>query len=302
MAAFTPPPSPLRDMKSRTPTHTTQLDETCKFHTLSRMIIKAVFDPLLPMTPEDLIKYESCMPLVTPVTLETLATYSEERCSENGYLKIMLFYYFFELTKLADLETIEGVELQPLLEMPPIPQIDAWIFATLKESIKNKWFGYKLELGDPSTFKKITTNLLVPLFRGGFYAELELRPYDEGEVDKDDGHFVLIVGLTEDGKLIIKNSWDEHETHVQFEEIIELEGELFAVDILHFIFPHELGEYVFESYDADVLFKFVDKHTKRGGKKRKTKYGQRRNHHQPKTIRASRKRPKTYYTRRLSKY
>lgn len=36
------------------PTKTFQQDSTCRFHTLSKMIIKSVFDPLLPMTPEDI--------------------------------------------------------------------------------------------------------------------------------------------------------------------------------------------------------------------------------------------------------
>ena len=264
--------------------HTHQNDKTCRFHTLSKMIIKAVFDDLLPITEdEDIRNCKRFMPLETPVTAEQLATYSEERCSRNGYIKIMLFYYFFELTKRVDLRTIEGGEdLQRLLDLPSIeemPQVDE-ILPELREKIREqKWFGYKLHLGYPEQFPTIITELLVPLFKAGLYVELNLKPFSDDDLDDEEGeHTVLIVGIS-DGKLIIQNTWEEAESIVAFEEIIELEGEVFAVDVLYFMFPLDLGKYEFDSYRgaADELFAFVKTPIKGGKKTRKRKRTRRYN-------------------------
>jgi hypothetical protein len=261
------------------------------------MIIKAVFDDLLPITdPEDIRKYKGFMPLETPITKEKLATYSKEDCSENGYYKIMLFYYFFELTKRVDLKTIEG-DLQILLDMPTIeemPQMDEILGELRKRISGQKWFGYKLELGYPDQFPTIITRLLVPLFAEGLYVELNLKPFtyeelhdgeaEASKINEEEGaeeaskiaeeeHTVLIVGVSD--KLIIKNTWEEAESSVAFEEIIELEEELFAVDVLYFMFSRDLEKYEFDSFRgaADELYEFISptKGGKRTKKRKKSK-------------------------------
>lgn len=266
-----------------TPMHTKQGDaDTCRFHTLAKLIVRAVFDPLLKMTEEDTVKYQSCMPLETPMN----ATYSEEKCSKNGYLKIMLFYYFFELTQQLDLHSINGPAIQQLLNVELMPPL----FDELKPHINTDWFGYQVQLSDPDLFPLIQEKIIKPVLDSGFYLELGL----ESERTQ---HLVLIVGV--DDGLVIKNSWDDVTTSVPFLDEIELEGEMFSPQELFFILDRDFQEYEFESYQIDMLFRLLNPS---GGKKRRTKYGQRRNHHQSKVIRANRKRTKTNYTRRLSKY
>jgi len=211
-------------------------------------------------------KYKSCMPLVTPMR----ETYSIERCSKHGYLKIMLFYYFFELTKQMNIRSINGPAIQSLLAMPEIAEVDVHLFDELKPHIKTDWFGYELRLGHPTYYPEIQERLLRKLFRRGLYFELGLNPLVEeehAEEEKND-HIVLIVGLN-DGTLIIKNSWDEATSNVPFTEVIELEGQSFVVDELYFMFPHDFGEYDFDCYDAEKLYAFIESIV--GGKKKEDK-------------------------------
>jgi hypothetical protein len=196
-------------MAACTPTKTFQDDETCRFHTVSRMIVNVVFDPLLPMTTEELTLYEECMPLRTPIRPETLASYSEKRCSRNGYIKIMLFYYFFELAQRTGVPTLEGTVIQKFLALEPlVPNvhgINEEVFAHLKDTFSPNWFGFHIQLDDTDLFPEIQERAIRPILRLSGYLELGL------EDDRPNGkrgrrkHMVLIVGEDERG-IHIKNS------------------------------------------------------------------------------------------------
>ena len=287
-----------------TPTKTIQDDSTCQFHTTSRMIIRSVFDPLLPMTPEESERYESCMPLVTPVTSETLATYSEERCSENGYIKIMLFYYFFELTKRSGICTIRRTSFSELLAMPPldVPGINEEVFAKLRGSFNLNWFGFQLQLDDIDLFPDIQRKVIRPILDLGGYLALGVEFVDKKRKrDITEKHIVLVVGEDERG-IHIKNSWNSPIDIVRFIHTIVLDRRVPAKPIdLFFILPVEFGIYSFHPNNMNDLYRLLES-SPTGGKKRKTKYGQRRKHHQSKTIRASRKGAKTYHNRSQSKH
>jgi len=329
MAAVSPPSSPSskkgrtlsprKPLSACTPTRTDQGDtETCRFHTISRMIIHLVFDPLLgDMNETELEKYRVFMPLKTPMPPE--GTYSVEKCSEKGYLKIMLFYYFFHLAQNVDDPSIRGDRIQELLRMPEIPQVDVHLFDTLKARMKSSVFGYQVQLDNTELLPDILKKAINPLLQLGFYIELGLETVITEEYDSDDEtgippgqHIVLIVGSEEAqgaeenvNLVVIKNSWGGEESKVPFEEVILLEDESFSVVDLFFLLPYDFGKYSFDRRNMEELYGLlaqIPHPPPEGGKKRKTKYGQRRNHHQSKTIRASRKRTKTRYKRRLSKY
>ena len=298
-------------MAACTPTKTVQEDDTCRFHTVSRMIVNVVFDPLLPMSPAELKLYEDCMPLKTPVTPEILASYSEERCSRNGYIKIMLFYYFFELAQRTGVPTLQGTVIQDFLALEPlhVPGINEEAFAHLRGTFDPHWFGFHIQLDDEDLFPEIQERAIRPILLLSGYLELGL------EDDKPKGkrgrqqHMVLIVGEDERG-IHIKNSWGKlldikpFQKKIIFGGIGEKKDVFNAID-LFFILPVASTQYSFHPFNMDLLYDLLSKiqpRLSKGGKKRKTKYGQRRNHHQSKAIRASRKRPKTYHKRRLSKH
>jgi hypothetical protein len=330
------------------PTKTIQEDSTCRFHTLSRMIIRSVFDPLLKMTPEESDKYKKCMPLVTPITQETLESYSIERCSEKGYIKIMLFYYFFELTKRLNSPTIMKTNFQELLAMPllkpPVPGINEEVFDNLRGKISQNWVGFQIQLDDLDLLPEIQSNAIRPILNLGGYLALGLDILEKRKKKEiPEKHIVLVVGEDKDG-VHIKNSWGTLMEIVKFTQVIKLNNGKFKTDTkpidLFFMLEVPLKSTTFcwpsytelygllasippqpENVVMDVLETAVSALSRtspspleahlsetamdppiEGGKKRKTKYGQRRNHHQSKTIRASRKRPKTRYTRRLSKH
>ena len=196
------------------PTQTLQDDSTCRFHTLSRMIIKSVFDPLLPMTPEDLTLYAKCMPLKSPITTEELSAYSEETCSKNGYIKIMLFYYFFESAKRTGLPTLQGDVIKDLLALRPLEPsvvgINEKVFDELRGKFDPNWFGYQIQLdyypGEPAAyFDEIQKKAIRPILRLGGYLELGLEDYKEDRKRGRQKHIVLIVGEDERG-IHIKNT------------------------------------------------------------------------------------------------
>ena len=298
MAAVSPERKKKR-VQLFSPTKTIQCDDTCRFHTISRMIIHLVFDELLPMNHKELGQYSECMPLTTPMT----DNFSIERCSENGFLKIMLFYYFFYLSKKLDLPSIKGDRIQELLKMPPIDEVDIRLFDHLRDRINKNVFGYHIQLDDSELFPEILERAIKPILRLGVYLELGLQPIIEESDEEDEeafnpGHIVLIVAADE-YNISIKNSWDDFINHVPFEEVIELEEDSFRTDDIFFVIPNDFGKYEYDNRDMDELYSYLNP---KGGKKRKTKYGQRRNHHKSKVIRASRKRTKTYNKRRLFKH
>jgi hypothetical protein len=265
------------------------------------MIIHLFFDKYLPMNEEELNDYGRCMPLETPPT----RTYTEADCSKNGYLKIMLFYYFFHLAKKMDIPSIKGNLIQQLLNMPPIEEVDVHLFDGLPR-ITEPVFGYQIQLDNPSLLPDILNKVIKPILRSGFYFELGLEEilYESEESIPPAQHIVLIVGA-ESGNVGIKNSWGDSLNVVLFDEVIELGDESFKLIDLFFVIPNDYGKYAFHPGNMDELYRLLETTPPRpltGGKKRKTKYGQRRNHYQSKAIRASRKRSKTYHKRRLSKH
>ena len=316
--------SPPIRIRCRSHTRTKQGETTtCRFHTLSKMIIKAIFEDELKLNDIEDQRYKRCMPLETPLTPRNIKNYSEQKCSRNGYIKIMLFYYFFYLAQQMDIH-VNGTGIQALLAMPPlgpldpdIPKIDESVFDRFRPlAVKTPFFGYQIMLDDIN-LDLILRHVIIPVLKLGFYLELGLvstikdvsaETDDSVDLDASDEegvrpskHIVLIVGVERD-KVIIKNTWNDAENLISFVPAIELEREHFKAYDLFFILPHNFGKYIYNLRDIEQLYGAIASLRPVGGKKRKTKYGQRRNHHQSKVIRASRKRPKNYHTRRLSKH
>ena len=325
MAAAEEPESPPIRVRCRSHTRTKQGEtNTCRFHTLSKMIIKAIFEDELKLNDIENQRYKRCMPLETPLTAANNKKYSEHTCSKNGYIKIMLFYYFFYLGQQM-YSKINGPGIQALLAMPPLgplepgtPKINEASFESLKPlAVKTPFFGYQIMLDVDEQLPDILKNVIIPVLHLGFYLELglvstgtdvsvgtdesvDLDASDEERV-RPSKHIVLIVGVEGD-KVLIKNTWRDAENLIPFEHAIVLEREDFKAYDLFFILPHNFGKYVYNHEDIEEVYGAIASLRPVGGKKRKTKYGQRRNHHQSKVIRASRKRTKTYHTRRLSKH
>ncbi len=315
----TPPPKKGRSEPKckSTPTITDQGDtDTCRFHTLSKMIIHAVFDPFLTMNDDEETDYKNCMPLKTP----TERAYSRGTCSEKSYVKIMLFYYFFYLGQQLD-GNIKGRGIQELLTMPRLnpskDSVDERSIAGLRQ-VKGPWFGYQIQM-EIVHLPSVLENVIKPLLKLGLYVELGLETEPEESYDSDeevvgspDKHIVLITGADGD-HVTIKNSWGTDETVHLFDDVVKLEDEHFRLMDIFFILPYDFNSrvtpynpmnYVYDPRNIAELYDAIARisPSTEGGKKRKTKYGQRRNHYQSKTIRAGRKRTKTHYTRRLSKH
>jgi len=331
IAAESHTPCSSESCYNKTPTWTKQGDEpTCRFHTLSKMVIKALSGDRFKLDDVENFKYKRCMPLETPLTKYNSIKYSIPKCSNGGYVKIMLFYYFFRLAKQLNTDPV-GSGIQELLTMPPLKpcineiEIDESKFVKFKQiADKRPHFGYQVTL-DLVVLSHIYNKVILPVLKLGYYLELGLQSTGtDDSVDLDSPvkkdklpkHMVLIVG-TEDGKLRIRNTWKYDENIEPFEDKIVLETESFKPFDLFFILPHNFEEYVYDHTNIEILYESIasiklpskdpvkditSRLSKVGGKKRKTKYGQRRNHYQSKTIRASRKRTKTRYTRRLLKH
>jgi len=268
MAAVSPDRKRSRSSCEYTPTRTDQGDtDTCRFHTISRMIIHLVFDPLIgDMNETELRRYSDFMPLQIP--MPPTGTYSVEKCSEKGYFKIMLFYYFFHLAQRLDIRSIKGTRIQELLRMPEIPEVDVHLFDTLKARMKPSVFGYQVQLDNIELLPDIFEKAIKPVLQLGFYLELGLETVIT-EYDSDDEtsippgqHIVLIVGSEETqgaseekvNLVVIKNSWGGAESKAPFEEEILLEDESFSVVDLFFLLPYDLGKYSFDRRNMEELY------------------------------------------------
>jgi hypothetical protein len=266
---------------SCTPTITLQGERNdCLLHTLSKLIIKNVFEKVLDLklTKDEETKYETCMPLTIPARSRGFV---QAKCSEKGYIKIMLFYYLFSLIEISNSRNIE--QALALLTMPQnidfvrgprrntyreVNILNPSLFLRVKEEFLTKssamdWKHIHIVM-DNVPFEPIKSAVLEPILRLNLYIEMGLEEElteEEYDANKEPGrHIVLLTGFDEEN-IHIKNTWDYKLTiKVPWGKSIPLgDGKQWKITDLHTILPVK-GRVESSEYDGrniEELFPFI---------------------------------------------
>lgn len=217
-----PLPSNLsREMSS---TFTNQGAEgVCGRHAFSKVIIKNIFELLFPLSMSSEYQKNMCNQFLntyelmkTPSLLNSL---TPEKCSQGGYLKILLFLHLFNLFQLhvpseegrikGWLECIQVSDIYEFIYSPvSIPNINSTQnndLTNILQVTKKVCDEYKVGF---VTFhfndKEVTLPNIKNITDHGLYIMLRIEDSQSGEMHA--AHFVIIVGVIDDF-ILIKNSW-----------------------------------------------------------------------------------------------
>lgn len=275
---------------SCSPTISLQGDRNdCLLHTLPKLIIKNVFEKILDLklTEEEDVKYDTCMPLTIPARSRGFVL---DKCSEKGYIKIMLFYYLFSLIEISNSRKINQA-LSLVSFMPeeiayaPGPRRNTYrqvnilnepLFRRVKEDFlaKSSHLEWKhVHITMNMDFELIKTYFLEPILRLKLYIELGLQKVKEDDKPPE-LHIVLITGFDKE-TIHIKNTWSYPVLlKVPWSETIRLDGKEWKITDLHTILPMVKGRDIESEYDSrniEELLPFISEYRLpiRGGKTRR---------------------------------
>uniref|UniRef100_A0A6C0I0C3 Uncharacterized protein n=1 Tax=viral metagenome TaxID=1070528 RepID=A0A6C0I0C3_9ZZZZ len=267
----------------------------CLLHTLSKLLIKNVFEKVLDLklNEDEETEYDKCMPLTIPARPRGF----EGKCSEKGYIKIMLFYYLFSLIEISNSRNIE--QAIALLTMPEtiefvrgprtntyrqvniinIPLFRKVKVEFLEKSRHLKWKHIHISMDDVD-FESIKRGFLEPILGLNLYIEMglvevmpEVLTDDESEEVSPGRHIVLITGFDEE-TVHIKNTWSYPVLlKIPWREFIKLDdGKGWRITDLHTILP--IKERVnYDVRNIDKLFPFIAEYSLpfKGGRTRRRK-------------------------------
>lgn len=230
--------------RRRSRTFTTQGEVDCAYHVCSRLMLKNMVEFVMPLPVSRRYDAENCNQFLNTRTVQ-LEGLTRKKCTRNGYLKIILFHYFYTLYYLFrrpdyllfgtyNIDVIENDLIW--LTIPPSLSIHKndikYVMRRVnhvKDTLGIEW--KKITIFDKQkmiSFIETVTDL-------GFYVAINLRD------DKTDGKHVnhSVVGIGTDGdKLLIKNSWGDEEVYeMEINKKLQLEEYSFGVSYCEFYLP-----------------------------------------------------------------
>jgi hypothetical protein len=244
MAALDPPLT--RELSAL---YSNQRDEpTCAYHVFCKIILKNRIESFYPL-PINLEIYNTnkCNRYLN-TTEKQLETLTQEECTPNGFLKIILFHYFYSLYDLY----LNGTRTRK--EPFSFYDIDS-IHPELNHRFIPESISHKKEISDTLgivnhvthglriSYHKIIVYTKVGLLDSirkiislGFYVGLHL--YDKYSTFEHARHAVTIVAVDED-ELIFKNSWgDERVYNMKVDDLkFQLGQYNFRIDSVLFYLP-----------------------------------------------------------------
>jgi hypothetical protein len=218
MAALTPPVLP-RDISAL---YSNQRDElTCAYHVFSKLLLKNVVELFYPL-PIDLVYHKNnCNRYLDTQDIQ-LETLTPEECTQNGYLKIILFHYFYSLYDIHLNRKGQPKEAFSLFDIDVSNSYINRMFiperVTHKKEITHTLSivnHVKSGLGI-NYYKIIVYNkegildIIQKILSLGFYIGLAL--FDKHSHEEHARHAVHIVAIDED-EIIFKNSWGDERVY-----------------------------------------------------------------------------------------
>jgi hypothetical protein len=179
----------------------------CGYHAFSKVILKNVFELLHPLHETGIYVEQQCNRYLN-TSSHDLSELTPEKCSPDGYLKILLFLHLFYLYKSVEDRT-DGM----------LCGSESSIFPHLYDTIQIPSISYRHHIALRSkldSMKSICQSLSIRLVHFQFNPHFETiqRLTDAGlylmlfihPIHKKNGHFVVIVG-TNDNEILFKNSY-----------------------------------------------------------------------------------------------
>jgi len=246
MAALAPDPQPLtRELSAL---YSNQRDEpTCAYHVFCKIVLKNRIE-LFHSLPINLEIYNTNKCNRYLDTTKQLESLTREECTPNGYLKIILFHYFYSLydiylngtrTSKQPFSFYDIDAIHPELNHRFIPER----ILHKKEIIDALGIVNHVTKGLRISYHKIIVHTKVGLLDSirkiislGFYVGLHL--YDKHSTFEHARHAVTIVAVDED-ELIFKNSWgDERVYNMKVDDLkFKLGQYSFRIDSVLFYLP-----------------------------------------------------------------
>jgi hypothetical protein len=246
MAALAPDPQSLtREISAL---YSNQRDEpTCAYHVFCKIVLKNRIE-LFHSLPIDLEIYNTNKCNRYLDTTKQLESLTQEECTPNGYLKIILFHYFYSLydiylngtrTSKQPFSFYDIDSIHPELNHRFIPER----ILHKKEIIDALGIVNHVTKGLRISYHKIIVHTKVGLLDSirkiislGFYVGLHL--YDKHSTFEHARHAVTIVAVDED-ELIFKNSWgDERVYNMKVDDLkFKLGQYSFRIDSVLFYLP-----------------------------------------------------------------
>jgi hypothetical protein len=205
-------------------------------------MLKNMVEFVMPLPVSERYDAENCNQFLNTRTIQ-LEGLTRKKCTRNGYLKIILFHYFytlyylFMLPEYVSFSTAHVDAIKNDLILPTIPQsihkndINYVMRRVnhVKDTLGIEWRKVAVfEKEKMFSFIKKVTDL-------GFYVALNLK--DDEKVGGHVNHSVVVVG-TYHHKLLIKNSWgNDHLYEMKINEKLALEEYRFGVSSCVFYLP-----------------------------------------------------------------
>lgn len=268
------PRSPLKKMSI---TKTNQGEEgSCVAHTISRLIVKNVFERLYPLkislAEEKLYEKNNCnIYLNTDTKAKTNAGYLDltpTKCGQKGYYKILLFLYVYYIIRdNFDCDGISYLSSSYVLNllftnsvMPKIFQqsIHLPILSYLLEKIKSKikFMNIKYEIVDMDNDNN--SIIIRKLLDEGLYVGVSLSPR------YGDGHTATIVGHTP-YHFVIKNSWNTYKDYIPYKylnDYFKIGYMSYKINQYYLILPiyknMERYDYALEGKNAHICVNYIE--------------------------------------------
>jgi len=267
MAAFT---------RRNTLLFSNQRDEnTCAYHVCSKLLLKNVVELFYPLPVEPgVYNTNNCNRYLDTKDIE-LTTLTPEECTQNGFLKIIMFHYFFSLydTHLNR----RGKKLpKEALSIYDIDIADSYMKnmiipdTTYRKEIKHILSIVKHAKGELGIHyyksevyaKEGILDSIEKILSLGFYICVAL--FDKYSQEEHARHAVHIVGIDKDeNEIIFKNSWgDERVYNMKVDDLqFKLGPYKFKIEYFLFYLPCKLGRAPIEtvrSPDMTEFSKWID--------------------------------------------
>jgi len=245
--------------RRRSKTFTTQGEVDCAYHVCSKLMIRNMVEFVMPLPLSDQYEEENCNQFLNTRTVQ-LEGLTEEKCTPNGFLKIILFHYFYTLYVLhldpsySSFGTSKIDVIQRDLVLPTIPTSHKNEINYVMRRVNHVKETLRIEWRKIAVFTKENMfSFIQKVTRLGFYVALNLE--DKTKKDGHTNHSVVVVG-TYYHTLLIKNSWGDEQLHeMKIDETLVLGEYHFTIVSCVFYLPcRDLPIHTVHTSESMALF------------------------------------------------
>jgi len=222
-------------------------------------MIRNMVEFVMPLPLSDQYEEENCNQFLNTRTVQ-LEGLTEEKCTRNGFLKIILFHYFYTLYVLyldpsySSFGTSNIDAIQRDLVLPTIPTSHKNEINYVMRRVNHVKETLGIEWRKIAVFTKENMfSFIQKVTRLGFYVALNLE--DKTKKDGHINHSVVVVG-TYYHDLLIKNSWGDEQLHeMKIDETLVLGEYHFTIVSCVFYLPcRDLPIHTVHTPEAVALF------------------------------------------------